>query len=72
MSLEVLTEDDLDWLTRVENRLMTMRKREAAHRPKSNSQTTSLVREISDAITPVHNLRVFLQIRFCKTQEELI
>jgi hypothetical protein len=69
--MEVLNEDDLDWLTRVENRLMTMRKREAAHRPHSGPQR-GLDAELHDSIKGIHNLRVFLQIRFGKNTEELM
>ena len=63
--METLTEDDLDWLTRVENRLIAMRKREAAHR-------NTIVREITDTIDEVHDLRRWLSARFQKTFDESV
>jgi hypothetical protein len=63
--METLTEDDLDWLTRVENRLITMRKRETAHR-------NLLVRDITDTIKEMHGLREMLSARFGKTFSESV
>lgn len=68
MTLETLTEEDLDWLTRTENRLARMRQRETQHRgPKA-----MLTKDITDAIKRVRNLRIMLQARFGKTVDDYI
>lgn len=55
--METLTEDDLDRLTRIENQLIRLRKREAAN-------TNSLVYDFGEAIEGVHKVRQMLQARF--------
>jgi hypothetical protein len=67
--MEVLNEEDLDWLTRAENRLVTMRKRETEHH---GNRIGLAPNELSDAIKAVHNTRVWLQGRFGKRQDELM
>ena len=59
--METLNEDDLDWLTRVENRLLSMQKREAAN-TKSYWVTDTLKKTIGET----HQLRQALQSRFNK------
>lgn len=68
MSLETLNEEDLDWLTRVENRLSTMRKRETEHR----GARSILVEDISYTIKRIRELRIMLQARFGKAQDEYL
>jgi hypothetical protein len=51
--METLNDSDLDWLTAVENRLIRLRKREAAN-------TARLGPEIDEAIKSVDWLRVML------------
>jgi hypothetical protein len=67
--MEVLNEDDLDWLTRVENRLITMRKRETEHHGNRGGLVPN---ELTDAIKAVHNTRCWLQARFGKRRDELM
>jgi len=57
--METLTEQDLDWLTKVENRLMRMRKREAYH-----TKSAYLIDYISETIGKCHIVRQILQGRF--------
>ena len=58
MSKQVtLTEDDLDWLTRVKTRMVRLRKREAAH-------TDLLAAEMMTVIVWIHAIRRGLQARF--------
>ncbi|GAG78142.1 unnamed protein product [marine sediment metagenome] len=58
--MEVLNEQDLDWLTKAENRLARMRKREAFH-----IQGFSLVSEdLTGTILKIHSIRQWLQSRF--------
>lgn len=57
--METLTEDDLDRLTKTENQLIRLRKREAAN-------TNSLVYDFGEAIEEVHKIRQRLQARFGK------
>jgi hypothetical protein len=55
--METLTDSDLDWLTTVENKLIRLRKREAAN-------TSRLCGDITDAIEKVDWLRQMLAVRF--------
>jgi hypothetical protein len=55
--METLTEQDLEWLTGVENRILVMRKREAAN-------TNRLCADLTMAIKKVHWIRQMLQARF--------
>ncbi len=55
--METLTEDDLDRLTKIENQLLRLRKREAAN-------TNSLIYDFGEAIKEVHSIRQRLQARF--------
>jgi hypothetical protein len=55
--METLTESDLEWLTAVENKLIRLRKREAAN-------ANRLCGDITDAIEKVDWLRVMLAGRF--------
>lgn len=63
MNLETLNEEDLDFLTRVENRLVRSRKREAANRD-------LLSKDLTDCIQRVHYVRQMLQTRFGKTVDD--
>ena len=56
---EVLNEGDLDWLTSAQNRLIRMRKREAAH---TNSRL--IIDDLTDVIEKMHATRQWLQGRF--------
>lgn len=58
---EPINEEDLDWLTRVENRISAMRKRENEHHPKSFTESY-----MTGAIKEIHQLRQMLQARFEK------
>lgn len=60
--MEPITEDDLDWLTRVENRLSGLRKRETEHRG-----TSLMCHDLTESIKAIHRLRQFMQARFGKT-----
>jgi len=55
--METLTDSDLDWLTTVENKLIRLRKREAAN-------TNRLCGDITEAIEKVDWLRQMLAGRF--------
>lgn len=55
--METLTESDLEWLTAVENKLIRLRKREAAN-------ANRLCQDITDAIEKIDWLRVMLAGRF--------
>jgi len=57
--LEILNEQDLDWLTRVENRLIRMRKREAA-----NTKSSFILNDLTELIEKCHTVRQWLQSRF--------
>jgi len=57
--METLNEQDLDWLTRVENRLIRMRKREAI-----NTNSAYLIEYIGETIYKCHFTRQILQSRF--------
>ena len=57
--METLTEQDLDWLTKAEERLMRMRKREAA-----NTNSRLMIDDLGEMIGKVHALRQWLQSRF--------
>ena len=57
--METLTEQDLDWLTAAENRLIRMRKREAA-----NTNSPTVIDDLSDTIERIHQVRQWLQGRF--------
>ena len=56
-TMETLTEQDLDWLTQTQGRLVRMRKRESAN-------TNKQVDTITDVIRHIHRLRQSLQSRF--------
>jgi len=57
--MEVLNEQDLDWLTGAENRLIRMRKRESAC-----TKSKLIIDELTDSIEHLHILRQWLQGRF--------
>ena len=54
--METLNDQDLDWLTNIENKLIRLRKREAAN-------ANRLCLEITDCIKCVDELRQFLAAR---------
>lgn len=51
--METLNEQDVDWLTKAQNRLIRMRKREAA-----NTNSRLMVEDLSDLIEKFENVRV--------------
>lgn len=57
--METLNEQDLEWLTKAEARLIRMRKREAA-----NSNFWSVMEALSDMIEKCEEARSWLQDRF--------
>ncbi len=57
--METLTEEDLDWLIKVESKLIRMRKREAA-----NSNSWSVMESLSELIEKFENIRAWLKARF--------
>ncbi|MBN1253972.1 MAG: hypothetical protein JXA50_01695 [Deltaproteobacteria bacterium] len=57
--METLNEQDLDWLTNTENRLIRMRKREAA-----NTNSRLIIDSLTETIKEIHELRQWLQSRF--------
>ena len=63
--METLNEDDLDWLTRCENRMLQMQKRETA-----NTKSHWVMSELESAIEATHKLRQTLQARFNKTVDK--
>ena len=66
--METLHEQDLDLLTTMENRLITMRKREAA-----NTNSMMLIENMTDTIKHIHKLRQSLQARFgMKVDEDIV
>ncbi len=66
--METLNEQDLDLLTKIENRLITMRKRET-----SNTNSSMLIENMTDTIKHIHELRQFLQARFgMKVDEDIV
>jgi len=56
--METLNEDDLIWLTKVQNKLTRMRKREAA-----NANWSTMIGDITETIQSVDNVRVWLGSR---------
>ena len=62
--METLNDADIDWLTNVENRLLTLRKREA-------SNTNRLGDDITTAIKSVDWLRVMLAARLERKVESI-
>lgn len=62
--METLNDADLDWLTAVENRVIRLRKREAAN-------AARLDPEIADVIAAVDRLRVMLAARFGRQVDHL-
>jgi len=63
--VETLNDQDVDTLTKLENRLITMRKREAA-----NANSRMMIEEFSEAIKKIHTIRQDLQARFRMTINE--
>lgn len=62
--METLNQDDLDWLTKTENRLIRMRKREAA-----NTNSRTVIDDITSAIQEIDRVRGWLGARLeIKTQ----
>lgn len=55
--METLTEQDLEWLTTIENKMIRLRKREAANK-------NSITGDIAEAIEKIHWCRQMLQARF--------
>ncbi len=55
--METLTEQDLEWLTTIENKMIRLRKREAANK-------NSLTGDITEIIEKLHWCRQMLQGRF--------
>jgi hypothetical protein len=55
--METLTEQDLEWLTTIEGRLLRLRKREAANK-------NTLTEDFTEAIEKIHFCRQMLQGRF--------
>ena len=62
--METLNDTDLDWLTAVENKLIRLRKREAAN-------AARLDPEINDCIKIVDRLRVMLSGRLNRKVESV-
>ena len=62
--METLNDADIDWLTNVENRLLTLRKREAAN-------ANRLGDDITKAIKSVDWLRVILAARLERKVESI-
>ncbi len=56
-TMETLTEQDLEWLTTIENKMIRLRKREAANK-------NSLTGDITEIIEKLHWCRQMLQGRF--------
>lgn len=63
--METLNEEDLDWLTRTENRLMRMRKREVA-----NTNSRIMVDDLTELIEKCHIIRQWMQSRFGLKQDD--
>jgi len=63
--MELLTEQDLENLTAMEQRLMRMRKRETAN-------NNSLTADFTEAIMKIHWIRQMLQARFGRTVDASI
>ena len=57
--MEVLNEQDVDWLIKAEARLIRMRKRETTH-----NNSPSVIMELSDLIEHFQELRMWLKSRF--------
>lgn len=57
--METLNEQDLDWLTKAQNRLIRMRKREAA-----NTNSRLVMDELTETIDHIDMLRQWLQGRW--------
>jgi len=64
--METLNDQDLDWLTAAENRLMRLRKREAA-----NTNNFSILHDLSDAIELVDRIRGYLGARLGRETETI-
>ena len=56
--MEVLNEQDLDWLAKAEGRLYRMRKREAA-----NTNSSPVINDLTDVIEKIHQIKEWLQSR---------
>jgi hypothetical protein len=63
--METLNEQDLEWLTKAENRLLRMRKREA-----SNTNSKLMIEDLTDLIEKCHTVRQWLQARFGQETDE--
>ncbi len=57
--MEALTIEDLNRLTRIENELIQMRKREAA-----TTNSPNMIYQLGETIKECHELRQWLQSRF--------
>ncbi len=55
--METLTEQDLEWLTAIENKMLRLRKRETANKNMLTDRFTTIIKE-------VHFCRQMLQFRF--------
>jgi len=64
--METLNQEDLDWLTRTENRLIRMRKREAA-----NTNSPIMLADLTTAIQDVDDLRAWLAARLMVKAETI-
>lgn len=62
--METLNDTDLDWLTTVENKLIRLRKREAANAARLGS-------EINECIESVDRLRIMLSGRLDRKVESV-
>ena len=63
--METLNEQDLDWLTTAENRLIRMRKRESA-----NTNSRIMIDDLTELIEKCHTVRQWLQGRFNQKRDE--
>ncbi|KKN01354.1 hypothetical protein LCGC14_1128510 [marine sediment metagenome] len=65
MTTETLNEQDLDWLTIAENRMVRMRKRETA-----NANSKIMIDDLTKLIEKTHTVRQWLQSRFEMVMDE--
>jgi len=63
--METLNEQDLEWLTKAESRIIRIRKREAA-----NTNSGYIIDDLTEIIEKVHDLRRWLQSRFGIEQDK--